>query len=613
MNRRQLAFVAGAVLLAVAALALKCGEDPPTVPTITPPEGTVYQNAEVAIRVVATQPQEKNLKYVVNWGDGVTDTSAIDYPSGTEATLRHVWTEPGGYEVKALAFVEDNTELASDWSAPVTVTIEANEAPTDVRIRDYPFQVGRNRWAFFEVSATDPEGDSIQYQFDFGGSSGSWTTPLVPSGTPVQDSFRFRSLGEFQVKARARDHKGSMSEWSDSVMVKVDTTGVVNWAWMSPDDDEGPAIGSPLIQTRNEEEVVYVGAEDEFGRAYGIKVSTGRHTVRSGSADEDYFTGHPTYVAATGNIIFGNENGEIYAFDKSLSRKWNWPDSARGGWPTYLEWGVFAVNGSKIYGTRDDDRVYCVTDLGVSGRYEASRSIPSIHGNPVINGAGQVVVITDQGRIVYLDGNNLNVAWDTVLTAGGAALNALAVGSAGHVYVGDAGGNVYCINPDRSIGWKVQVDGEANGIVIGSGAVYVATGRGKIYRLNPNSPTPPVWVSTLVNADEIETTPILTANGLIYIHDDMDVLHCIKQDDGAYVWRVDCAEFTMAQYPGRARRARDFEMPMFSPALAGNGDIIVVGLDALYCVSGYTEGTLAQTAWPKWQGGRDNTGKAGSF
>lgn len=609
MNLRRLIPVAGAVLIAIVALALKCGEDPPSVPTITPPTATIYRSAEAAFRLAATQPQEKNIKYVVNWGDNITDTSAIDYPSGTEVTLRHVWAQAGSYEVKALAYVADNPELASDWSDPVTVTVEPNEAPTNVTLIDPPFQVARRRWVYFEASATDPENDSVQYQFNFGdGNQGSWTTPLVPSGAPGLDSHRFTNLGTFYVKVRARDQKGSMSGWSDSARVVVDTTGVVNWHWVSPDDDEGAATGSALILTRNEEELIYVGAEDEFGRAYGIRVATGRHAVRTAAQDEDYFTGHLAYVAATGNIIIGNENGILFAYDLGLSRRWSFPDTI-----SYIEWGVPAVNGTRLYVTRDDDRLYYLSDLGASARYETAANVPDIKGNPVIVGT-EVAVVTGRGRLLYFNGTNLNVVWDTLLTADSLPLNGLAVGSAGHLYVAGADGKVHCINPDRTIAWTATVEGEAANIVLGDGAVYVTTNRGRIYRFNPASPGTPVWVRALTNADDIETSPILTSNGLIYIQDDDDVLHCIKQDDGAYVWLVDCAaELNLHRSSGGRRGRRDFELPPSHPTLASNGDVILVGADALYSVSGYTEGTLAATAWPKWQGGIHNTGKAGSF
>ncbi|MFO7674741.1 MAG: PQQ-binding-like beta-propeller repeat protein [bacterium] len=608
MNRRQLALIAGALLLAVVTMALKCGDTAPTVPVVTPPTVPVYQNAEVPVKFVSEQAQDKNVKYVVDWGDGTTDTSAIDYPSGTEATLRHVWASPGSYEVKALAYVAEKPDLASDWSEPKTVTIGANSSPTGVMITYAPLNTARNRDTRFEAIAEDPEGDSVAYQFNYGGSLGSWTA-FVPSGTPGEDFYKFRSLGEYYVKARARDHKGSMSGWSDSVMVKVDTTGVVVWAWLSPDEDEGEPLGSALVMMVGEEEIAYVGAADLYGKFFGVKIVDGKTRYRSSSTDEDYYSGHPAYVATTGNIIVGCEDGRLYAFSTSLSTRWKYPSS---GDPDFIEWGVPAVNGNKIYCTRDDDMVHYLTDNGASANYGAGYSVRGIVDNPVIDNVGQVIVVTDSGRVLVLSDNLNTVVWDTLLNENGRRLSSPVIASGGIVLIGDIDGNVYALNSDRTLKWKAQVTGEANGIVVGSGAVYVATGAGRLYRLNPETGAT-VWNIALTGATEVETSPVLAANGMIYVHDDQDQVHCVKQEDGSYVWICQCEDYlSPARRPGR-RGTRDFENSPYSPGLSSGGDIIVVGADALYCVAGYTEGTLALTAWPKWQGGMHNTGKAGSF
>jgi outer membrane protein assembly factor BamB len=140
--------------------------------------------------------------------------------------------------------------------------------------------------------------------------------------------------------------------------------------------------------------------------------------------------------------------------------------------------------------------------------------------------------------------------------------------------------------------------------------VYAVTGSGNVYRLNPaNGAT--VWSIALTGGPDILTSPILTANGLIYVHDDQDMLHCLKQDDGTLVWQCNCEEYAPAGARGRGRR--DMEYPEYSPGITSGGDIIVVGSDALYCVAGYTAGTLATTSWPKWQGGMFNTGKTNSW
>jgi hypothetical protein len=49
-----------------------------------------------------------------------------------------------------------------------------------------------------------------------------------------------------------------------------------------------------------------------------------------------------------------------------------------------------------------------------------------------------------------------------------------------------------------------------------------------------------------------------------------------------------------------------------NPTILSNGNIIVAGSDALYCVAGYPEGPLDPLAsWPKWQHDLYNTGFVG--
>jgi outer membrane protein assembly factor BamB len=576
----------------------------PTIPVITPPAGTIYQYANVSFKFMSTHPQDKDIKYVVDWGDGTTDTSAIDYASGTEATMVHAWTASGSYDVKAMALQANNLTYASDWSQPTTVPVGANLAPGAPRIIYSPLQVGRNRVTKFMAVATDPEGDSVAYQWMCDGDLGDWTA-FVPSGVPVDFYQAFPRIGTLYVKVHAKDTKGSIGPWSDSVMVKVDTTGVVVWTWLSPDEEEGPPNGSVLILTYEEKELVYVGAEDEFGKFYGINVVDGDDDERgSGIEPEMYFVGHAAYCAQTGNIIVGNEDGRLYGFTKSLSRNWSWPDSGDG-----IEWGAPAINGNNVYCARDDDKLYYFTDLTTDVRYEAAFDISGIMGSPVIDNAGNVIVGNDSGKLYKLSPDLDTVAWQVQLNASNHSVNSVVLGATGTIYCGDDDGNVYALNPaDGSEVWKVTVYGEVNAIVLGSGAIYAATGSGLVYRLNPTTGLA-VWSVALTGGSDILTNPILTTNGLMYVHDDQDVLHCLKQDDGALVWQCNCEEYAPAGAKRHGRR--DMEYPASNPGITSTGDIIVVGSDALYCVAGYTDGTLATTAWPKWQHDRHNTGWCG--
>ena len=95
--------------------------EPPNTPTI---EGPISGKAGVEYKYtfVTTDPEEYDIYYWINWGDG-TNTSWIGpYPSGEDITLNHTWSEQGTYEIKAKA--KDVRGSESDWATlPVTMPL----------------------------------------------------------------------------------------------------------------------------------------------------------------------------------------------------------------------------------------------------------------------------------------------------------------------------------------------------------------------------------------------------------------------------------------------------------------------------------------------------------
>jgi hypothetical protein len=81
--------------------------------------GTAYSYTFNAI-----DPKGDQVRYIINWGDGKTDTSSF-YSSGTDFTLKHIWTEAGTYVLKAKA--EDNHGLIGP-EGTLTVTMPKNKA-----------------------------------------------------------------------------------------------------------------------------------------------------------------------------------------------------------------------------------------------------------------------------------------------------------------------------------------------------------------------------------------------------------------------------------------------------------------------------------------------------
>ena len=74
----------------------------------------------------------------------------------------------------------------------------------------------------FEVFTTDPDGESVEYGWDWDGNDevDEWYGPY-DSGETVKISYSWDETGNYQIKVKARDNRGMDSGWSDSIKVTM--------------------------------------------------------------------------------------------------------------------------------------------------------------------------------------------------------------------------------------------------------------------------------------------------------------------------------------------------------------------------------------------------------
>jgi len=109
----------------------------------------------------------------------------------------------------------------------------------------------------YSTSSTDPDGDDLYYQFDWGNNiMSSWLGPYH-SGEIIHTSYIWNAPGSYQVKANAKDIYGTQSDWSMELSVtmanrapsqpafpaphhaatNVQTNPVLSWTGTDPDGD----------------------------------------------------------------------------------------------------------------------------------------------------------------------------------------------------------------------------------------------------------------------------------------------------------------------------------------------------------------------------------------
>jgi hypothetical protein len=151
----------------------------------------------------------------------------------------------------------------------------------------------------FTATTTDPDGDSVAFQF--AGSDTSDWSEFVAGGDSVTVSKSWDVVGNRSVVARAKDSKGNVSGWSSALAVLVRT----NEAPAAPDVPSGPSSGLVGVSYRFTTTTTDPDADAvQFRYSWGDgDTSNWGEPVESGQADSAAHTWnaagfHPVMVQA---------------------------------------------------------------------------------------------------------------------------------------------------------------------------------------------------------------------------------------------------------------------------------------------------------------------------
>jgi parallel beta-helix repeat protein len=84
---------------------------PPETPEINGPKNG-NQNIEYSFTILSTDPDNDHILYNIDWGDHTIDKTEF-LPDGTEATIKHIWNNPGVYQIKIFATDINNSDSAN--------------------------------------------------------------------------------------------------------------------------------------------------------------------------------------------------------------------------------------------------------------------------------------------------------------------------------------------------------------------------------------------------------------------------------------------------------------------------------------------------------------------
>jgi SagB-type dehydrogenase family enzyme len=88
--------------------------NPPLAPTLTGPSSG-QRGIRYNYTMVTIDPDDDDVYYFVDWGDGTNSGWVGTFPSGMMMTLNHTWSQPGTYTIQAKA--RDTHSLESSWTS----------------------------------------------------------------------------------------------------------------------------------------------------------------------------------------------------------------------------------------------------------------------------------------------------------------------------------------------------------------------------------------------------------------------------------------------------------------------------------------------------------------
>ena len=167
-------------------------------------------NVEYTYTSSATEPDNEQMYYLFDWGDGSSSGWIGPYSSGQTGTGTHTWTILGTYNVKVKA--RDIWGAGSSWSEPLVVTITDNNPPNIPEITGPSEGTPGNQY-LYNIVTIDLDGHNIYYFVDWGDNTTTeWLGPYI-SGTEIHVTHSWTEQGSYTVKAKAKDTMNAESDW----------------------------------------------------------------------------------------------------------------------------------------------------------------------------------------------------------------------------------------------------------------------------------------------------------------------------------------------------------------------------------------------------------------
>ena len=419
------------------------------------------------------------------------------------------------------------------------------------------------------VRTQDPEGDSVAYQIDWGDDTVLVWSRLFSPGIEIELNHTYKKMGDFKLRARAKDKKGNISEWSKPLPITVGKD-IIKWQF----DANGSIYSTPAL---DKDDNIYFGTEE--GLFYCLSPA--------GALRWKFQVGGAIYTSPAigkNGVYFGCSDSTLYCLDFKGQELWEFHTQEEiYSTPAIDQQGI-------IYFGSDDSTLYALNDKGkLVWSYKTGDEIPF---SPAIGPDGTIYVIAES---LYAFTPSRKRKFTFPPPEEDYYASSPIVDLQSNVYFGATDGYLYAVMPNGRMRWRAAVldeDQIRSELAIGLGdTILLGCEDGYIYKKGKYGSLIPVFESD----DEIFAAPVMDEQGHIYFLSDDGYFYCLERN-GRLRWKLEIAP-------------SDKSVLITSTATIGKDSTIYVGTqdNFLYAFNG-TSGIPA-TPWPTFHQNMQHTGR----
>ncbi len=191
----------------------------PNTPGTPTGPSTGYVGEDYEFSGSTTDPDEDDVYYMFDWGNGEFSDWLGPYASGEEVTATYSWDSTGKFNVKLKA--KDIYDEESGWSTAKSINIKQNQPPEIPETPSGETEGEPEVDYTFTTNTTDPDEDDVYYMFDWGnGEFSDWLGPYA-SGEEIQVSYNWSAEGTYDIKVKAKDALDQETDYSDAHTIEI--------------------------------------------------------------------------------------------------------------------------------------------------------------------------------------------------------------------------------------------------------------------------------------------------------------------------------------------------------------------------------------------------------